>query len=48
MKYDLIPIWMVPPMEPLTPEGIATLSDADNLASRLERENVMIVRVPCQ
>lgn len=44
---EAIPIWMVPPMEPLTPEGIATLSDADNFAARLERDNVMIVRVPC-
>lgn len=46
-KVEGIPVWMVPPLEALTPEGIATLSDADNVAARLERANVMIVRVPC-
>ena len=48
MKYDLIPIWMTQPMEGMTSQAIRLLCDGDNETSKLDRANVMIVRVPCQ
>jgi len=48
MKYDLIPIWMTPPMEGMTTDAIRLLCDGDDAISKLDRANVMIVRVPCQ
>lgn len=48
MNYDLLPIWMTPPMEGMTREAIARLCDADNNTAVIDRKDVMIVRVPCQ
>lgn len=48
MSVEGIPIWMVEPMEALTSEAIALVCDGDDETSKLNRKDVMIVRVPCR
>lgn len=48
MSVEGIPIWTVEPMEALSGEAIERIVNADNIVARLDRENVMVVRVPCR
>lgn len=41
-----IPVWVIAPLEALTPEAIERIVNADNISARLDRANVMVVRVP--
>jgi|TARA_R110000824_G_scaffold71102_2_gene182253 hypothetical protein len=48
MSVEGIPIWMVEPLEALSPEAIERMVNADNTLARLDRAKVMVVRVPCR
>jgi len=47
-KFETVPVWTDSPMEFLSDSAIQLVCNADDRSVSLDRQNVLLVRIPCK